>query len=168
MPDVEVLRLGHRPARDERLTSHVCLTARAFGADVIHVEGGDSKPIETVESVTERFGGDVSVKLTRSPKKLVRDWDGVVTHLTMYGLPVQDAVEEIRGEDILVVVGSQKVSGDFYGLADYNVGVTNQPHSEVAALAVFLHEFYEGSELEFNFQGGEFEIEPSNDYKKRK
>ena len=26
---LEVLRLGHRPARDKRITTHVCLTARA-------------------------------------------------------------------------------------------------------------------------------------------
>ena len=30
---VWVLRLGHRPFRDQRLTTHVALTARAFGAE---------------------------------------------------------------------------------------------------------------------------------------
>ncbi|TLZ95287.1 MAG: tRNA (cytidine(56)-2'-O)-methyltransferase, partial [Methanobacteriota archaeon] len=29
---ITVLRLGHRPARDKRVTTHVALTARAFGA----------------------------------------------------------------------------------------------------------------------------------------
>ena len=166
--NVEVLRLGHRPGRDQRLTSHVCLTARAFGADRIHVEGSDSKPLDTVESVNERFGGEFEATLTESPKGLVREWEGVVTHLTMYGLPVQDAVPEVRGKDILLIVGSQKVSGDYYGMSDYNVGVTNQPHSEVAALSVFLHEYFEGRELEFEFPGGEFEIESSSSSKKRR
>ena len=36
-------------------------------------------------------------------------------------------------------MGSEKVPGDLYGLADVNVAVGNQPHSEVAALAVLLH-----------------------------
>jgi tRNA (cytidine56-2'-O)-methyltransferase len=37
---------------------------------------------------------------------------------------------------------------DIYERADYNVGVTNQPHSEVAGLAVFLDRLFEGEELE--------------------
>jgi len=35
-----------------------------------------------------------------------------------------------------------------YDRADWNVGVTNQPHSEVAALAVFLDRLFEGRELD--------------------
>ena len=31
--EVAVLRLGHRPGRDNRMTTHVGLTARALGAD---------------------------------------------------------------------------------------------------------------------------------------
>jgi tRNA (cytidine56-2'-O)-methyltransferase len=30
---VKVLRLGHRKKRDVRLTTHICLAARALGAD---------------------------------------------------------------------------------------------------------------------------------------
>ena len=32
-PRLSVLRLGHRRQRDKRITSHLGLTARAFGAD---------------------------------------------------------------------------------------------------------------------------------------
>jgi len=35
-----------------------------------------------------------------------------------------------------------------YERADFNVGVTNQPHSEVAGLAVFLDRLFEGTELD--------------------
>ncbi|MDY7081074.1 MAG: tRNA (cytidine(56)-2'-O)-methyltransferase [Halobacteria archaeon] len=161
----EVLRLGHRPQRDERMTSHVGLTARALGGDKIYLATSDSKPKETVDNVTERFGGDFETVLTEKPRKLMRDWDGVVVHLTMYGQPVQDVIDEVRTDRLdkptLAVVGSQKVSWDVYETADYNVGVTNQPHSEVAALAVFLHEYFEGEELERKFQGGEVEVVPS-------
>ena len=34
-PYVSVLRLGHRRDRDKRITSHLGLTARAFGANEI-------------------------------------------------------------------------------------------------------------------------------------
>ncbi len=163
---VEVLRMGHRPKRDERMTSHVGLTSRALGADRIHIASSSEKPRETIESVTERFGGDFEVKLTEKPRSIIRGWEGDVVHLTMYGLPIQDVIDEVRQEDVLVVVGSQKVPGYVYGLSDYNVGVTNQPHSEVAGLSVFLHEYFEGAELENEFEGGEIEVVPSNGSKK--
>ena len=38
-PRVTVLRLGHRRERDKRITSHLGLTARAFGADQIVLSG---------------------------------------------------------------------------------------------------------------------------------
>ena len=34
---VNVLRLDHRLKRDTRITTHVCLTARAFGASKIYL-----------------------------------------------------------------------------------------------------------------------------------
>ena len=159
----EVLRLGHRPERDERLTTHVCLTARAFGADAVHVDGGDPRPVETTEEVTGRFGGDFEARTVESPRSVVENFEGNVVHLTMYGEPLQDIVDDLRnpGEPVLALVGAGKVDGWVYGEADYNVGVTNQPHSEVAALAVFLHEYFGGDELHADFEGGEIEVVPS-------
>jgi len=83
-------------------------------------------------------------------------------HLTMYGLPLQDVVSEIRDcrSDLLVVVGGAKVPGEVYGLADWNVAVTSQPHSEVSALAVFLHELYEGRRLEGVYEGARLRVVP--------
>ncbi|MFT4946665.1 MAG: tRNA (cytidine56-2'-O)-methyltransferase, partial [Natronomonas sp.] len=53
---VAVLRLGHRPGRDERMTTHVGLTARALGADrVVLAKDGASRQ-DTVEDITDRFG----------------------------------------------------------------------------------------------------------------
>jgi tRNA (cytidine56-2'-O)-methyltransferase len=81
----------------------------------------------------------------------------------MYGEPLQDVVDDVRETDepVLAVVGAGKVDGWVYGESDYNVGVTNQPHSEVAALAVFLHEYFGGDELDADFDGGEIEVVPS-------
>ena len=44
------------------------------------------------------------------------------------------------GKDVMLLVGSQKVPGEFYSeeVSDFNVGVGNQPHSECSALAIFL------------------------------
>ena len=45
-------------------------------------------------------------------------------------------------------------------MADWNVGVTSQPHSEVSALAVFLHELREGEELGVSFPGARRRVVP--------
>ena len=162
MDSVVVLRLGHRPGRDERMTTHVGLTARALGADRVVLPEAAAGPRDTVEEVTERFGGPFAVDTTDSPRALIRGFDGRVVHLTMYGQPVQDVEGELRAASggLLVVVGAEKVPFDVYEAADYNVGVTNQPHSEVAALAVFLDRLFEGAELERVFEGGRRRVIP--------
>ena len=165
-PPVAVLRLGHRPGRDERMTTHVGLTARALGANRVVIAGQAAGAIETVDDVTDRFGGPFESELTDAPKALVREWEGVVVHLTMYGEPVQEVVDPIRtahrehDRPLLVVVGAEKVSFDVYETADYNVGVTNQPHSEVAALAVFLDRLFEGRELDREWEDASSRVVP--------
>ena len=66
---------------------------------------------------------------------------------------------------VAVVVGGTKVPGELFGIADYNVAVGNQPHSEVAALAVFLNTWLGdvGSE---RFSDGSVEVIPSESGKK--
>lgn len=162
---IVILRLGHRRERDKRATTHVGLAARALGASGIILCGEkDEKVEESLVNVTLKWGGKFDVSYCREWKGVLREWKerGVIVHLTMYGEPIQKKMEQIRkeGKDILVVVGSEKVPPAVYGLADYNVAVSSQPHSEVAALAIFLDRFFEGQELEMDF-GGEVRILPS-------
>ena len=58
---MKVLRIGHRPARDKRVTTHVALVARALGADGIVISGKDAEIEKTVRSVVSRFGGEFEV-----------------------------------------------------------------------------------------------------------
>ena len=152
--DVVVLRYGHRPGRDDRMTTHVGLTARALGADRAILPDNAGQSVETVREVTDRFGGPFAVERREDGAAIVRNWEGVVVHLTMYGEPIRDVEGAVResvragDEDLLVVVGSEKVPWALYEHADFNVAVTNQPHSEVAGLAVFLDRFFEGAELD--------------------
>jgi tRNA (cytidine56-2'-O)-methyltransferase len=163
-PEVAVLRLGHRPGRDERMTTHVGLTARALGADRAVLPANASGSRETVADITARFGGPFGVEVTDSPKALVRDWEGRVVHLTMYGERVENAMDGVRDahaeEPLLVVVGGGKVPFSIYDEADWNVGVTNQPHSEVAALAVFLDRLFEGRELDREWANADRRVIP--------
>jgi tRNA (cytidine56-2'-O)-methyltransferase len=169
-PKVVVLRLGHRPGRDNRMTTHVGLTARALGADRVVIAGEASNPEGTIEDITGRFGGPFEVELTDSHRQLLRNWDGAVVHLTMYGLPIQDVESDIREDHregpLLVVVGAEKVPFDVYEAADYNVGVTNQPHSEVAGLAVFLDRLFEGRELDREWDDADRTVVPKETGKK--
>ena len=161
---VVILRLGHRPERDKRITTHVGLVARAFGAEEMLLTGRDSRVEESLVDVTKRWGGDFRLKADVSWKGETVRWKesgGKVVHLTMYGRNLPDVIDEIRSCDsILVAVGAEKVPAEMYDLADWNVAVGNQPHSEVAALAILLDRLFEGKELRREFEGG-LKIVPS-------
>lgn len=169
-PEVLVLRYGHRPGRDDRMTTHVGLTARALGADGVVFPSNASQPGETVGDIVDRFGGPFEVKLVTNQRAFIRDWDGRIVHLTMYGERIQDVQEAIRSthrsEPLLVVVGGAKVPFELYENADFNVAVTNQPHSEIAGLAVFLDRLFEGRQLDQSWNDADRRIIPRSTGKK--
>lgn len=152
---VKVLRLGHRYSRDRRISTHVGLVARAFGADKLLMDAKDSQLEESISEITEEWGGEFRINFVKNWKKFLRDFDGEKIHLTMYGINVDDRITDIRAsnKDKLIIIGGQKVPSELYGLADYNISIGSQPHSEVAALAVFLDRLFEGKELEREFNG---------------
>ncbi len=164
---VYVLRLGHRPARDKRITTHVGLVARAFGANgFVLADVCDEKVMGSLRGVLERWGGVMELACGVNGRRYVLDWKrmgGEVVHLTMYGLHVDDVIDEIRRSrrPKLIVVGAEKVPPFYYEAADYNVAIGNQPHSEVAALAIFLDRLYGGRELRIEFPGAKLRIIPS-------
>ena len=143
---ITILRLGHRLGRDDRISTHCGLVARALGADSIIYSGEkDDKMIGSVSDVSARFGGKFSVAYEENFRKVIRDCKKKrysVVHLTVYGLPIQNQMKKIKSSrKILVVVGGEKVPGEVYQMSDYNIAVTSQPHREVAALAIFLREY---------------------------
>ncbi|NPA63114.1 MAG: tRNA (cytidine(56)-2'-O)-methyltransferase [Methanococci archaeon] len=169
---VEVLRLGHRGERDKRISTHVALTARALGADKIIFTTEDEHVKNSVEKIVNNWGGNFEFSVEKKWRQYVKDFKkrGVVVHLTMYGANVNESINEVKdelknGKDILVVIGAEKVPKDIYELADYNISIGNQPHSEVAALAIFLDRLFEGKTLYRDFKDAKIKIIPSNDKK---
>jgi len=172
---VAVLRWGHRE-RDKRLTSHVALTARAFGAShFILADVVDEKVEATVAKVMKNWGGKLRFEMGKPWKQVVKDWKtkgGVVVHLTAYGENIQssDVLRRIKAahKDVLVIVGSQKVPAEFFSKAvsDFNVAIGNQPHSECSSLAVFLDRFFSGHALNMDFEGAKVRIAPQKHGKK--
>lgn len=157
---VYVLRLGHRPERDKRISTHVALTARAFGAEGIYFDREDKTVFDSVIDVVERWGGNFFIKVANW-KKLLKEFDGLKIHLTMYGIPLPERIEEIkRAEKVLVVVGAEKVPPEIYEICDLNISIGTQPHSEVAALAVFLDRVL-GKVFKISFGDAKLRIIPS-------
>lgn len=176
MKQVVVLRWGHRPQRDARLTTHVALAARALGATgIILSDTKDNQIKESIEKVTQQWGGPFYFAMGTPWKKVVREWkekEGLIVHLTAYGENIETSgvMKKIRdsNKDVLVIVGSQKVPGRFFSqdVSDFNVAIGNQPHSECASLAVFLDRFFEGKELTGSLKNAKVKIVPQQRGKK--
>jgi len=167
---VAVLRIGHRPERDQRVTTHVGLTARALGAEGMYLAASDKGVVTSIGDVVDRWGGSFFCTDNVRWRRCITDWKkdgGTVVHLTMYGLNLPTVISELRTRDpILVIVGAEKVPGEIYGLADYNVAVTGQPHSEISSLAILLDQLFEGRELERTYPDATIRIIPSKAGKK--
>jgi tRNA (cytidine56-2'-O)-methyltransferase len=170
MPRIVVLRWGHRPQRDARLTTHVALAARALGASGFILSDIEDQKLEaTIENVSGNWGGDFEFEMGIPWRKAIWKWKtkgGIVIHLTAYGENIEssDVLERIRraDRDLMIIVGSQKVPGEFYRpkTSDFNVAIGNQPHSECASLAVFLDRYFNGKELARDFENAKSKIIP--------
>jgi tRNA (cytidine56-2'-O)-methyltransferase len=178
---VTVLRIGHRINRDKRVTSHLVLVARAFGARNIIITGDhDTSLIETVKKINTEWGGNFKIDIFpyENWEAIILNWKEmkkIIFHLTMYGInlidfknssffpKIQDNPKLL--DEIIVIVGGKKVPGKIFYLADYNIAITNQPHSEVSALAIFLEHLIP-KVYKLEFPGGKKVIEPSIEGKK--
>ena len=171
MQEVIVLRYGHRPVRDYRVTSHCCLVARAFGSQKIIIAGPeDKKLLENIEKINGRWGSDFKLEFAKTWKPALKDLKNQgfkAAHLTMYGEPVDKKIDALRKEEkIVVIIGSQKVEKPVFEESDYNIAIGNQPHSEISALAVFLDRFFKGKSLDKKFKNAEMQIVPQRKGKK--
>lgn len=157
---VSVLRLGHRFERDKRVSTHLALTARAFGANEILFDARDERVKDSVDRIVEGWGGDFTVGFVDNWRKTVTGFAGDVIHLSMYGLDLDETLPQLQKseKDKLIVVGGKKVPPEVYKLATANVSVGHQPHSEISALAVFMDRLFEGAKLRKIFPGGKMII----------
>jgi len=172
--EIIVLRYGHRDVRDYRVTTHCALVSRALGANKIIICGEkDESVTKTVDDVTARWGGPFKVEWCDAWKpevKRLKKKGFVIVHLTMYGLSVEEVTAKgsklSKSKKVCAIIGSQKVERAVYEAADYNVGVAQQPHSEIAALAVFLDRIQQGKGLSKKFKGADRRIIPQERGKK--
>ena len=168
--EIEVLRLGHRLGRDPRITTHLALVSRAMGASNFVLAGDeDEKLFSNIDSVNERFGHGLSCRYEKSPMRMLREIANsdeeskpIIIHLTMYGEPFKEVIPNIPNDKpVVVVVGGAKVPGELFKVSDFNIAVGNQPHSEVAALALFLDSWTDGEGFNREFSEPQLVISPS-------
>ena len=162
---IEVVRIGQRLVRDDRVTTHVALVSRAFGTEKIFMTEVNPEIKDTLDKINENWGGNFIVEFIDKWKTIVKkkkEKNFTIVHLTMYGQNINDIQDKLQKEEnILVVVGAEKVPREIYELADFNVGVGSQPHSEISALAIFLDRIQEGKQLKKEFPNAKKTIIPT-------
>ena len=167
---IEVLRIGQRLVRDDRVTTHVALVARAFGASKILMYDANPEIKVTVSKVNKRWGSQFEVEIIENWKDTIRSKKTEsykIVHLTMYGESINSIETALRKDDrILIVVGAEKVPREVYYMADYNVAIGNQPHSEVAALAILLDRILLGKQFQKKHENAQREIIPTENGKR--
>ena len=143
---IEIFRLGHRLPRDCRITTHVALSARAFGATAMYYSGMHDQEMEdAVHKIATKFGGPFTTQHIPNENSFLKQKkkEGYTfIHLTVYGTSFEELPTEKATDKIIVIVGGEKVPPAIYQLSDYNISVGNQPHSEVAALALVLYHIH--------------------------
>ncbi len=166
---IEVIRIGQRLVRDDRVTTHVALVSRAFGAEKIFMTEVNPEIKDTLAKINKTWGGNFIVEFIDKWKPIVKkkkDENFKIIHLTMYGESINTVQEQLQKEEnLLVVVGAEKVPREIYELADFNVGVGNQPHSEISALAILLDRIQKGEQFEKSFPNAERKIMPTKNGK---
>jgi tRNA (cytidine56-2'-O)-methyltransferase len=161
---IEILRIGQRLVRDDRVTTHVALVARAFGASKIFMNEVNPEIKSTLDRVNKSWGSNFQVEFIEDWRSLLKSKrkDFKIVHLTMYGENINNSEDILKREDqILIVVGAEKVPRDVYDKADYNVAVGNQPHSEISALAVLLDRIQNGKQFDAKYDNARFQIIPT-------
>ena len=166
---IEVLRIGQRLVRDDRVTTHVALVSRAFGASKILMQEVNPEIKKTISDVNKTWGGNFEVEIIDNWKKVLKSKKDSfkVVHLTMYGENIDSVVDKLRQEEqVLIVIGAEKVPREVYDLADYNVAVGNQPHSEISALAILLDRVLQRRQFLKKHRNAQKEIVPTKQGKK--
>jgi len=70
--EIEVLRIGQRVVRDDRVTTHVALVARSFGAQKIYMNEVNPEIKYTISSINKTGVVILKLKLFQNGKKSLR------------------------------------------------------------------------------------------------
>ena len=69
---IEVIRIGQRLIRDDRVTTHVALVSRAFGAEKIYMTEVNPEIKDTIEKINKTWGSDFIIEFIDKWKHIVK------------------------------------------------------------------------------------------------
>ena len=90
---IEVVRIGQRLVRDDRVTTHVALVSRGFGAERIFMTEVNPEIKDTIEKINNTWGGNFEVEFIEKWKIIVKkkkDEGFKIVHLSMYSENIDD------------------------------------------------------------------------------
>ena len=99
---IEVVRIGQRVVRDDRVTTHVALVSRAFGAEKIFMTEVNPEIKDTLEKINKTWGGNFMVEFIDKWKSIIKkkkEENFRIVHLSMYGENINDVQEKLREEE---------------------------------------------------------------------
>ena len=139
------------------------LAARAFGASsIIFTTPKNSRVVRYFKGLSARWGGNFNVEFTNDwRKELDVKKNYKVVYLTRFGVPIRSVESILRTYKNLVVVVSTTDNKSAIRRADFNVSISTQPHTNISAISVFLHEFYSGRELALHFENARYKVVPA-------
>jgi tRNA (cytidine56-2'-O)-methyltransferase len=70
---IEVVRIGQRIVRDDRVTTHVALVSRAFGAEKIFMTEVNPEIKDTLKKINNTWGGNFIVEFIDNWKSIVKN-----------------------------------------------------------------------------------------------
>ena len=105
--NIEILRIGQRVLRDDRVTTHVALVARAFGASKIYMNEINPDIRDTINQINTTWGGKFEIEFITDWKNVINSKKNTskIIHLTMYGENINEIQNDIQKEkEVLIVV----------------------------------------------------------------
>ena len=84
--EIEVLRIGQRVVRDDRVTTHVALVARSFGAQKIYMNEVNPEIKHTISDINKTWGGNFKIEIISEWKKIIKEKKNAavkIVHLTI-------------------------------------------------------------------------------------
>jgi len=100
---IEVVRIGQRVVRDDRVTTHVALVSRAFGAEKIFMTEVNPEIKDTLEKINKTWGGNFIVEFIEKWKPVIKkkkEENFKIVHLSMYGESINEVQEKISKKKI--------------------------------------------------------------------
>lgn len=159
---ISVLALGRN---SYAVSLNLCLTARALGASEITFIGKNDKKLSNyIKKVNEKWGGRFRVQFIKNYTEFLKSATKYAKiYLTQFGEPLRKKIYSLKTyKNMVLIVSPNTKSSKVQTLSDFNISVSAQPHCSAAAVAVFLHEFYNGRELAMHFENAKLKVVSSS------